>query len=108
MNSYDELMKSRGYIKIAEHRDGKENLISTVYVYNKDKTLLISGRELPVPVYSVTVWPEDAFQASYSLSTSVNKLVTPRCSSISNDEHFNRIIGKFEKEVALLEGFSKN
>lgn len=86
-------MKERGYTRIMESRNTKDETISITFTNDT-----LSG-----PLYSVTVWVEDGeFQFAYSMKTSINKLVSPKCSSFMNDEHFVRLATKFEREVAVL------
>jgi len=93
-------MRERGYSKLCESLTGDE-LVSITFVYVTTETQKQS--RFPVPPYSVTVWVEDEeFQFCYGLSSSINKLISPKCGSFMNDEHFDRLAMKFEREAAVL------
>lgn len=95
-----EKMKERGYTRMMESRNSKDETVSITFM---NETLSIVNGNLSGPLYSVEVWVEDGeFQFMYSIRTSINKLVSPRCGSFMNDEHFARLAVKFEKEVKVL------
>lgn len=95
-----EKMHERGYTRMMESRNSKDETVSITFM---NETLSIVNENLSGPLYSVEVWVEDGeFQFMYSMRTSINKLVSPRCGSVMNDEHFSRLATKFEREVAVL------
>lgn len=88
-----EKMEKRGFTRIMESRNRKDETTSITFTNNMPDA----------PWYSVTVWVEDMeFEFVYCMSTSINKLVSPRCGSFMNDEHFTRLARKFEREVVVL------
>jgi len=95
-----EKMQQRGYTKVLEHRNAKNETVSIGFM---NEIPSVADGNLSGPLYSIEVWVEDGeFQCSYTMRTSINKLVSPKCGSLMNDEHFNLIVKKFEKEVAVL------
>lgn len=48
------------------------------------------------------------FKLSYQVPTTINRLVTPECSKITDEDHFWKIAKKFERSViVLLEAFGE-
>lgn len=97
------VMEKRGYSKIMEAHKG-ENVESITFILDADNK--VSSYGLIVPTYSVTVFMEDEeFQFTYSSAKSINKLVSPKCSSFMMQEHFDRIARAFEREASALYSF---
>lgn len=61
-----------------------------------------SGR-LPVPVYACRITLEtQEFELFWCVPGSINSVVTPKCSPVTNEDHFNKIAAKFESHIAIL------
>lgn len=45
---------------------------------------------------------QDEFECIYNVPGSLNILKTPKCGSLMNDDHFDRIVCKFESHVRWL------
>ena len=55
------------------------------------------------PVINIIVDIEnDKFQCLYQLEKSLTQLKTPKCGSVMNDAHFDRIVGQFETEAKWM------
>lgn len=44
----------------------------------------------------------EEFELNYAVPKSINVLQTPKCGSFLNDDHFMRILRKFEPQVEVL------
>lgn len=102
MKNIIEKMKERGFSKIFETRNGNDDTVSISFVYEPKEE---DNKKLrfPIPMYNVTVWVDTLeFQFMYAVPTSINKLMSPKCSSFMNDEHFDRLALKFERDIAVL------
>ena len=99
-----EKMRNRGYSRVLENRNNFDETVSITFIYNPteyDKT-----KRFPVPMYNVTVWLEDLeFQFMYAIPSSINKLISPKCGSFMNDEHFDKLAMKFERDSAILDKY---
>jgi len=100
-----EKMKERGYSKLLETRNNND-LINISFIFETDEK---QNKSLfPIPSYTVTVWVNDEeFQFCYGIPSSINKLVSPKCGSFMNDEHFDRLAMKFEKEASIIQRYCR-
>lgn len=102
----EETMRERGYSKVMEQLK-KDELVGITFVLERDDK--ISSFGLVVPKYSVTVFLEDEeFQFVYSSEKSINKLISPKCSSLMMTEHFDRLVRAFEREASVLYHYNNN
>ena len=87
-------MLERGYTKVLETRNSDNNVESITFIY--EPTEVDRNKRFPIPSYNVTVWLEDfEFQFMFAVATSINKLISPKCGSFMNDDHFYRLAMKF-------------
>lgn len=88
-------MKSRGfYSSVRNYTNNGNTLHSITFTteFEEDK-----------PSYCCTVYLESReFEFFYAVPRSINKLVSPKCGSFENTDHFNRIRNKFEQQVLVL------
>ena len=104
-NEVVEKMKERGFTVYAYIGSTKIQFISshiydTEYIFNTPK-------RKRVPVINILIDLEkDEFQCRYNASRGLNYLLSPKCGSVLNDKHFDRIVGDFESDAKLLT-FSK-
>lgn len=45
---------------------------------------------------------KETFRLGWSVPNSINRLETPECSPLSDDEHFNRLYDKLHRQVEIL------
>ena len=90
-----DLMNKRGFSQCARAYTNNGSVVQSITFlteFNEDK-----------PTYSCTVYLESReFELFYAIPCSINKLVTPKCGSVLNSEHFDRIRNKFEQQVNVL------
>lgn len=56
-----------------------------------------------IPPFGCTVYLKNQeFEFFYVISKSINRLVSPRCSPVTNQQHFDGICGTFEQQVKIL------
>ena len=101
-----EIMNERGYSYTVEGRNGKDETISMMFAYCPPENQ--NDSRFPAPTYGVKLFMnceniEDVeFQFSYAIRTSIDVLQSPKCSSFMNENHFNSLAAKFEREAAIL------
>lgn len=98
----EDKMKERGFTPYSYIEKTKIQFVSShMYdMYYKEKT----PPRKRIPVINVIVNLEtEEFQCIYCIPGSINTLNTPTCGSVMDDEHFNRIVGKFETQAKWLE-----
>ena len=97
----EEKMNERGFTVYATINGSKLQFISKhMYDFGYEDRTLPSQRQ---PVINVLVNLENGeFECLYNMSKSINKLTSPKCSPVMNDEHFDRIVMKFESEAKWL------
>jgi len=88
-----ELMQKRGYVEYA--------------FINKNKIQFLSDHmirgQIDKPTINIIVNMNDgSFECIYNVPLGINKLITPKCGSVTNDKHFEKIINKFMKSVNWL------
>ena len=94
----DELMKERGYSKSFVSKDGNNDTIAVCYICSFQ-----DSKRFPVPAYSCMVTlSNEEFEFTYTLNDSILKLVSPKCSPVSMENHFNNIAIKFEHAISIL------
>lgn len=72
----------------------------TYSIENGDKSYVFSS--VTRPFYCCTVTSDGHFQFQYSRLSSINILQSPMCGSFDNDEHFEFLRKKFEREATVL------
>lgn len=95
------IMHSREFSLNAESRAGDKAIsyyfLSKPVYHRRHKDRVI------IPAFCCTVYPDsDEFQLTYAVPKSINKLETPKCGSFKNEDHFFRILAKFETAVQVL------
>lgn len=97
-----DMMRDRKFAFNMEFKDGEGNTTSLNFisepVYHRHRK-----DQIVVPSFNCTVYPKSGeFDFTYMVPGSINKLETPKCSPVGNEEHFNRICVKFESMVQVL------
>ena len=86
----EELMNKRGYTTISMRSGNRSSM--TLIPKDTDNIL-----------FSVTIYVDsEEFMLQYTVPQSINTLSTPKCGSVRNEEHFNRIVDKFKSQVEIL------
>ena len=98
-----ELLKVRGNWTLSYLCDSSNGLVSSTFQYNPDEEE--KNARVPIPEYCCEVFPDKSFRFVYVLRKSGNTLYSPKCSPISNEEHFERIQTQFEHNAAALEKY---
>lgn len=85
-----------------ETRDGHGKVI--YYCFDSNPVYSTRHKDvIIVPPYSCIVYPETKeFELTYVVPYSINILKTPKCGSIDNNDHFDRICHKFDSAVQAL------
>jgi hypothetical protein len=94
-------MNERGFTVYATINGSKLQFISKhMYDFGYEDRTPPSQRQ---PVINIFVNLDDGeFECFYNMSKSMNQLKSPKCSPVMNDEHFDRIVMKFESEAKWL------
>lgn len=98
----EEKMRERGFTVYATINGAKLQFVSKhMYDFSYEDRTPPSQRE---PIINILVNLENGeFECFYNVEKSINKLICPKCSPVMNDEHFDRIVMKFETEAKWLE-----
>lgn len=96
-------MKERGFTEYSTSKTKIHFVSSHMYdvdVFYNEKT----PPRKKMPIINIIVDLEkDEFQCIYNIKKSINTLSTPFCGSVLNDEHFDKIVGKFESHAKWME-----
>lgn len=96
------IMNDRDFSLAMESRDNNNKVISYYFVsepvyHRRHKDVIM------IPTYGCTVYQDSGdFQFTYAVPKSINKLETPKCGSLENEDHFYNICAKFESAVQAL------
>lgn len=94
-------MKERGFTVYASMGGTKIHFVSE-HMYDTSYENRVPLRER-IPVINIIVDLEkDEFKCIYNLNKSIDTLNSPSCGSVMNDDHFNKIVSKFESEAKWL------
>lgn len=85
------LMKSRGF-----------NLLATSTVGSEVHLIFNTHTELSSSIACVVNLSNMEFTFNYASASSINRLVCGPCSSFENDEHFEEIRSKFQRDADIL------
>jgi hypothetical protein len=99
-------MRERNFTVYATMGNSKEGTNKIHFVSAHMYDFSYNDRVRPrdrVPVINVIVDLEkDEFECIYNVPGSINMLNTPTCGSVMNDEHFDRIVCKFESQAKWM------
>lgn len=101
------IMMERGFARLlaTSEKVGENGDIefSMIFVHSENP-----DAPLTVPHYTCEVWPESGeFRCRYGIPSSVDQVITPRCSAFFSGEHFFKIVHHFENEIAVLHNYLK-
>src|SRR5690606_37488287 len=97
-------MEERGFTEYSTIGKTKIHFVSShMYdVFYNEKTRPRARERVPI-INIIVDLEKDEFQCIYNIKESINTLSTPFCGSVLNDEHFDRIVGKFESHAKWME-----
>ena len=94
-------MRERGFVVYASIGSTKIHFVSE-RMYDSSYEDRVPPRER-IPVINVIIDLEkDEFQCIYNLNQSINTLNSPSCGSVMDDNHFDKIVVKFELQAKWL------
>lgn len=97
----EDKMKERGFVVYSTIGSTNLQFISEhMYDFNYEEKTSPRQRK---PVINIIVnLRNEEFECFYNLSKSINQLKSPKCSPIMSDEHFDKIVTRFETEAKWL------
>lgn len=88
----EKTMNKRGFSKISTTKDGDK--IIGIYF----RTMYMDGLDLVCNINLIT----EIFRLSWAVPESINRLETPDCSALFDDEHFNGLRSKLHMQAKIL------
>lgn len=96
-----EKMSERGF-SVMSYSMKHNNIIEAIY-FVSEPVLRDNSSRIHTPSIGCNVHLEsEEFELMYAVPTSINVLRTPKCGSLMNDDHFNRLCAKFEEQAQIL------
>lgn len=94
-------MKERGFTVYAHMGTTRIQFVSE-HMYDTNY-IIDTPKRKQMPIINIVVdLDKDEFECQYNVGGSLNMLKTPSCGSVLNDEHFDRIVCKFESHAKWL------
>ncbi|MGN0485528.1 MAG: hypothetical protein ACI4HI_18470 [Lachnospiraceae bacterium] len=94
------LLEERGNWSMLHLSNGPNGIVSATFLY--EPTEEEKQKRFPIPGYCCEIFSDESFRFTYAHFKSGNVLSSPKCSPVTNKEHFERIQMQFEQNAAAL------